>query len=236
MLLEIFKNQNFQFFFGFLTKKFFSKHFSSVNMPDMEKIHTLKKILLDPKISFFNFLCAREPMRARSWRAHITKKCIFWLLLIHMSPILARSARATARAITKCTPIDWYDQIEVICTINHYHNSKIDEFAICWTFVENRFFRKFLIFFSKKLDFLKNCQISKEYRFINFWDMIMIYSANLFYLTMQIHSELYFDGARTCARAARISSTSNEMLFLKDFWHWSAVWARSARASARALI
>ena len=194
----------------------------------MEKIHTLKKILFDPKISFFNFLCARAPMRARSWRADITKKCIFWLLLIHMSLILARSARA----ITKCTPIDWYDQIEVICTINHYRNFKIDEFAICWTFVENRFFRKFLTFFSKKSNFLKNCQISREYRFTNFWDMIMIYSANLFYLTMQIHSELYFDGAR----AARISSTSNEMLFLKDFWHWSAVWARSARASARALI
>ena len=168
----------------FLTKKI-SKHFSSVNMPDMEKIHTLKKIVFDLKISFFNFFFARAPMRARWWRADITKKCIFWILLIHMSLILARSARA----IIKCTPIDLYDQIEVICTINHHRNFKIDEFAICWTFVENRFFRKFLIFFSKKLDFLKNCQISMEYRFTNFWDMIMVYSANLFYLTMQIHWE-----------------------------------------------
>ena len=61
----------------------------------------------------------------------------------------------------------------------------------------------------------------------------MVYSANLFYLTMRVHWEQFFDGARTCARAARISSTSNEMLFLKDFWHWLAIWARSARASAR---
>ena len=205
-------------------------------MPDMEKIHTLKKLYVDLKISFFNFLCARAPLRACWWRAHITKKCIFWLLLIHMPLILARSARATARAITKCTSIDWYDQIEVICTINHYRNFKIDEFAICWTFVENRFFRKFLTFFSKKLDFLKNCQISMEYRFTNFWDMIMVYSANLFYLTIQIHWERFFLMARALARAARISSTSNEMLFLKDFLHWSAIWARSARASARAII
>ena len=153
-----------------------------------------------------------------------------------MSLVLARSARAIARAIIKCSPIDLYDQIEVICTINHHRNFKIDEFAICWTFVENRFFRKFLIFFSKKLDFLKNCQISMEYKFINFWDMIMVYNANLFYLTMRIHWEQFFDGARTCARAACISSASNEMLFLKDFWHWSAIWARSARALARALI
>ena len=108
----------------------------------------------------------------------------------------ARSARATARAITKCTPIDSDDKIEVFCTINHCRNFKIDEFTICGTFVENRFFRKFLTFFSKKLDFLKNCQISMEYRFTNFWDMIMIYSANLIYLTMWIRFEEFFDGAR----------------------------------------
>ena len=170
-------------------------------------------------------------MRALVARGH-HQKCIFWILLIHMSLILARSARA----ITKCTHIYLYDQIEVICTINHHRNFKIDEFAICWTFVENRFFRKFLTFFFKKLDFLKNDQISMECKFINFCDMIMIYSANLFYLTMWIHLEGFFDGTRNCARTARAYSTSNEMLFLKDFLHWSAIWVRSARASARALI
>ena len=100
---------------------FFSKHFSSVNMRNMEKMHTLKKICLDLKISFFNFLCAR---------AH-HQKMHFLTFLIHMLLILARSACATARAITKCVPIDSHDQIEVICTINHYRNLKIDEFAIC---------------------------------------------------------------------------------------------------------
>ena len=158
-------------------------------------------------------------MRARWWRAYITRKCTFSLFLIHMLLILARSARATARAITKCTPIDSDDKIEVFCTINHYRNFKIDEFTICRTFVENRFFRKFLTFFFKKLNFLKNEQISMECKFINFCDMIMVYSANLFYLSMQIHWEQFFDGAR----AARISSTSNEMLFLKDFLHWLAI-------------
>ena len=225
-----------------MTKKNFSrpkknsKHFSSVNMQNMQKIHTLKKICFDLKISFFNFLCARAPMRARWWRAHITQKCIFWLFFIHMLFILARSARATARAITKCAPMNSHDQIDAICTINHYRNLKIDEFAICWTFVENRFFRKFLTFFFKKLDFLKNDQISMECKFINFYDMIMIYSANLIYLTMWIRFEEFFDGARTCARAARAYSSSYEMLFLKDFLHWSTIWARSARASARAPI
>ena len=136
-------------------------------------------------------------MRARWWRADITQKCIFWHFLIHTLLVLARSARATARAITKCTPIDSDDKIEVFCTINHYRNFKIDEFTICRTFVENRFFRKFLTFFFKKLDFLKNDQISMECKFINFYDMIMIYSANLIYLTMWIRFEEFFDGAHT---------------------------------------
>ena len=43
----------------FFDQKVFSKLFSSVNTPNMEKIHTLKKICFDLKISFFNFLCAR---------------------------------------------------------------------------------------------------------------------------------------------------------------------------------
>ena len=46
----------------------------------------------------------------------------------------------------------------------------------------------------------------------------MVYSANLFYLTIQIDWDPFPDGARTCARAARISSILNEMLFLKDFY------------------
>ena len=66
-------------------------------------------------------------MRARWWRADIIKKCIFSTFLVHMLLILARSARAIARAILKLFPMDLYDKIEVICTINHYHNVKIDE-------------------------------------------------------------------------------------------------------------
>ena len=169
-------------------------------------------------------------MRARWWRADIIKKCIFSTFLVHMLLILARSARAIARAILKLFPMDLYDKIEVICTINHYHNVKIDEFTICWIFVENRFFRKFWTFFFKKLNFLKNDQISLKYKFINFCHKIMVYSANLFYLTMWIRFEEFFDGARTCARAASAYSPSNEMLFLKDFSHWSTIWACSARA------
>ena len=168
----------------FWTKKNFSKLLSSVNMQNMKKIHTLKKICFYLEISFFNFLCARAPMRARWWRADIIKKCIFSTFLVHMLLILARSARAIARAILKLFPMDLYDKIEVICTINHYHNVKIDEFTICWIFVENRFFRKFWTFFFKKLDFLKNDQISLKYKFINFCHKIMVYSANLFYLTI----------------------------------------------------
>ena len=96
----------------------------------MEKIHTLKKICFDLKISFFNFLCARA--NARALVAHgYHQKMHFLTFFIHMLLILARSARATARAITKCAPMNSHDQIDAICTINHYRNLKIDEFAIC---------------------------------------------------------------------------------------------------------
>ena len=74
---------------------------------------------------------------------------LFLTFFIHMLFILARGARA----ITNCTPIASHDQMEVFFIINHCRNLKIDEFVICGTFVENRFFRKILTFFSKKLIF-----------------------------------------------------------------------------------
>ena len=61
----------------------------------------------------------------------------------------------------------------------------------------------------------------------------MIYSANLIYLTMWIRFEEFFDGARTCARAARAYSSSYEMLFLKDFYI-GQLYERAARAQVRA--
>ena len=71
----------------FSTKIFFSKHFSSVNKQNMEKIHTLKKICFDPKISFFNFLCARTSPKNAFFDFYWFICHLFW-----------RAARAQPRA------------------------------------------------------------------------------------------------------------------------------------------
>ena len=75
----------------FLTKKI-SKHFSSVNMPDMEKIHTLKKICFDLKISFFNFF-----LRALVARGHHQKMHFLNFIDSYVTYFGAQRARNRAR-------------------------------------------------------------------------------------------------------------------------------------------
>ena len=116
-----------------------------------KKYILLKKFVFIWRFHFSTFY-ARARQCARAGGARISSKNAFFQLFWFICWLFWR---ANARAILKLFPMDLYDKIEVICTINHYHNVKIDEFTICWIFVENRFFRKFWTFFSKNWIFWK---------------------------------------------------------------------------------
>ena len=119
--------------------------------------------------------------------------------------------------------MDLHGQIEQICTIKHYHISKIGESVLhrnLAIFQKIQFFGKKYQKFSKKSIFDKS---STDCKFINFEVTMMIYGANHFYLIIQI------DWCTFCNRALRAKELTYESIKIKKHALFGDIRAPPAR-------
>ena len=109
----------------------------------------------------FRILGAHAHFRVRRAPLQHDQKCEKSKFCFIMMLSMARSARESARAALKCTPMIFPDHLDAFWLFDHYHSSKIREFSFWWILLKiAKFCQKFfLAFFCKNQ---KMFQIQKK--------------------------------------------------------------------------